>query len=54
MDQTEIRDLAREAAVAKLDSIYSGQVPASVAVEIADAVLEVVLRNCLTGQDEST
>ncbi|MFJ4093412.1 hypothetical protein ACIPYS_17680 [Kitasatospora sp. NPDC089913] len=47
MDQTEARAVAREAAAARLESIYSGQVPASVAVEIADAVLDALLESCL-------
>jgi hypothetical protein len=35
-----VRETARDAAVNKLNSIYSGQLPNSVAREIADAALE--------------
>lgn len=42
-DLTEqARGRAHEAAVAKLRSIYSGQIPDSVAREIADAVLDAI------------
>lgn len=37
-----LRERAQEAAVAKLNSIYSGQIPDSVAREIADAVLDAL------------
>jgi hypothetical protein len=37
-----LRERAHNAAVAKLNSIYSGQIPASVAREIADAVLSAI------------
>lgn len=37
---TDIREAAYDAAVAKLNSIYSGQIPERVAREIADAVLD--------------
>ncbi|MGR6538837.1 hypothetical protein [Streptomyces rochei] len=39
-EQVEVRrEAAREAAVAKLNSIYSGQIPERAAREIADAAL---------------
>lgn len=37
------RELAREAAVAKMNSIYSGQIPDEVARRIADAVMDTLL-----------
>jgi hypothetical protein len=37
-----LRERAEDAAVAKLRSIYSGQIPDSVAREIADAVLDAI------------
>ncbi|MFF5443195.1 hypothetical protein [Streptomyces achromogenes] len=40
--QDVLREPARDAAVAKLRSLYSGQIPDSVAREIADAVLGVL------------
>lgn len=40
--QDGIRERARDAAVAKLRSLYSGQIPDSVARDIADAVLDAI------------
>lgn len=40
--QDAVRESARDAAVAKLRSLYSGQIPDSVAREIADAVLDAI------------
>jgi hypothetical protein len=37
-----LRERAHDAAVAKLNSIYSGQIPESVAREIADAVVDAL------------
>jgi hypothetical protein len=37
------RELAREAAVAKMNSIYSGQIPDEVSRRIADAVVDALL-----------
>ncbi|MHC3450724.1 hypothetical protein [Streptomyces prasinus] len=37
-----LRERAYDAAVAKLNSIYSGQIPESVAREIADAVVDAL------------
>ncbi|MFK0154220.1 hypothetical protein ACIQVK_19370 [Streptomyces sp. NPDC090493] len=42
VEENQVRQRARDAAVAKLRSIYSGQIPDSVAREIADAVLDAV------------
>lgn len=42
VEENQTRQRAYDAAVAKLRSIYSGQIPDSVAREIADAVLDVV------------
>lgn len=40
--EDDLRERARDAAVAKLNSTYSGQIPESVAREIADAVLDAI------------
>lgn len=42
VEENQIRQRAHEAAVAKLRSIYSGQIPDSVARQIADAVLAAI------------
>lgn len=42
VEENQTRQRAHEAAVAKLRSLYSGQIPDSVAREIADAVLDVI------------
>lgn len=42
VEENQTRQRAHEAAVAKLRSIYSGQIPDSVAREIADAVLDAI------------
>jgi hypothetical protein len=40
--ENQMRERARDAAVAKLRSLYSGQIPDSVAREIADAVVDAL------------
>lgn len=42
VEENQTRQRAHEAAEAKLRSIYSGQIPDSVARDIADAVLDAI------------
>lgn len=48
VEENQTRQRAHEAAVAKLRSIYSGQIPDSVAREVADAVLDTLRADRVT------